>query len=149
MKDYFKKYFEYNRDVNIKFILFLEEIQLEENFPVTEMSHLLAAHRVWLSRVESEKIMINIWESVPVAEMKRVNEACFNKTINILENHELQLQVNYTNSKGEQFSNELSDVFYHLLNHSNYHRARVANYLRTIGFTPPNSDYIFYVRENN
>lgn len=149
MKNYFKKYFEYNLYANNKFILYLEEIQLEENFPVTEMSHLLAAHRVWLSRAEHEKIRVNLWEPVSIAEMKRINVVCFNKTINILELSELNRPITYVNSKGESFSSELSDIFYHLLNHSNYHRARVANYLRTIGFTPPNSDYIFYVRENN
>jgi len=148
MQQYFRKYFEYNLFVNNKFILYLEGIHPEDEFPVLEISHLLAAHRIWLSRVESEKIRVNLWEPVPISEMKRMNEACFAKTLNILESSELNRQIIYTNSRGEHFSSELSDIFYHLLNHSNYHRARVANYLRSIGLTPPNSDFIFYVREN-
>jgi uncharacterized damage-inducible protein DinB len=55
-------------------------------------------------------------------------------------------QIRYTNSKGEDWSNTVSDVLTHVALHSSYHRGQIASLLGRAGEAAAYSDYIECVR---
>ena len=84
-------------------------------------------------------------------------EECFvlsievtSKWINLLEgknNEFLEKRLKYKNSKGEEFDNSLRDIVTHIINHSTYHRAQIAQLVKRAGGIPAVTDYIVYQRE--
>ena len=58
----------------------------------------------------------------------------------------LNEKVDYSNSKGVVFSNDVVDILQHLIIHGQHHRAQIALLLRQNGIEPPTTDYIFYIR---
>lgn len=147
MNERYLKFFEYNFEMNSRFIKLFESVEIPGEFHLVEMSHLLKANKLWLERIEGKVITADFWSIISNTEMKKLNEELYHLTLDIIKKYNLSEQVNYSNSKGKKFNNSVEDIFFHLINHSNYHRARVAKYLRELDIIPPNSDYIFYIRE--
>jgi uncharacterized damage-inducible protein DinB len=49
--------------------------------------------------------------------------------------------------KGEKFANTIKDIIVHVINHSKYHRAQIAQLISLSGGEPAKTDYIVYQRE--
>jgi uncharacterized damage-inducible protein DinB len=49
--------------------------------------------------------------------------------------------------KGEKFANTIKDIVVHVINHSTYHRAQIAQLVKQSGGEPAKTDYIVYQRE--
>ncbi|MCF8317339.1 MAG: hypothetical protein K9I02_01220 [Haliscomenobacter sp.] len=58
----------------------------------------------------------------------------------------MKLIINYSNSKGQLFSNSIQDMLFHIINHSTYHRGQVATEFKRQGLEPLVTDYIFFKR---
>jgi uncharacterized damage-inducible protein DinB len=56
-------------------------------------------------------------------------------------------KINYTNSKGEPWSNTVQDILTHVLLHSAYHRGQIASQVRAGGEQPAYTDFIHAVRQ--
>jgi uncharacterized damage-inducible protein DinB len=54
--------------------------------------------------------------------------------------------VEYENSEGRTFANDVKDILFHVVNHSTHHRGQIMMDLRASGITPEPLDYIFYKR---
>ena len=52
----------------------------------------------------------------------------------------------YKTTKGQAFENKTSDILFHIINHSTYHRGQIAADFRQTGTEPLSTDYIFYKR---
>jgi uncharacterized damage-inducible protein DinB len=72
----------------------------------------------------------------------------FHRSLHLLDTIALESTVNYSNSKGAHFQNSVRDVFYHIINHSSYHRAQIATLFKQGGLEPINTDYIFFKRNS-
>lgn len=138
--------FEYNFWANDQFITRLKD-QPELPEEVTRLfSHILAAHRIWISRIANKPDAPGVWDEIPAEEWEKLNIALYNDTTDVLKSVELDKSITYKNSKGSLYENSVEDLLYHLINHSTHHRSQVALLMRKNEILPPASDYIFYLR---
>lgn len=149
MKDYFKDLFQYNHHANRQLIA----LMLDHSSQISErshqlISHLLNAHQIWNSRILNSPAF-EVWQLNDPNILTDLNTQNYENTLTIIEDFTLEEHVDYSNSKGEKFSNKISDVLFHVVNHSTYHRAQIASDLRQTGIEPINTDYIFYKRSHS
>jgi uncharacterized damage-inducible protein DinB len=55
--------------------------------------------------------------------------------------------IEYRNTKGEEWSSRVEDILTHVLMHSAYHRGQIALEMRTAGAEPASTDFIHAVRQ--
>ncbi|MBL7865765.1 MAG: damage-inducible protein DinB, partial [Cyclobacteriaceae bacterium] len=55
--------------------------------------------------------------------------------------------VQYTNTKGQSFSNTVRDILFHVANHTTHHRGQIISDFRQSGIQPLVTDFIFYIRD--
>ncbi|MEH0157058.1 DinB family protein [Limibacter armeniacum] len=148
MNTLLKDLFNYNDEANKRFIKSIEEEEVIHPDIVRLMSHIFNAHEVWVARIEGHSPTFGVWQLHSIHDFARINEHNYTNTQRILSQEGVLEQViRYENSKGEVFENLARDILMHVINHSTYHRAQVASMLKKEGIMPPNSDYIFYKRE--
>ncbi|TXF74946.1 DinB family protein [Chryseobacterium sp.] len=148
MKDYFKEIFEYNLHANRQLIA----LMLQHWPDISErsqqlISHLLNAHQIWNGRILNAPTF-EVWQLNDQNILSDLNTQNYENTLKIIEEFPLEENVDYSNSKGEKFSNKIRDLLFHVVNHSTYHRAQIAADLRQNGIEPINTDYIFYKRNH-
>lgn len=113
------------------------------------LSHIVAAEHLWLNRVLQNNIYISPWKIYSLQECVDESVKLTKKWINLLESCDeakLRERIEYINSKGEKFSNNIKDIAIHIVNHSSYHRGQIAQVLKQRGGTPVLTDYIHYQR---
>ncbi|PWJ41827.1 DinB family protein [Sediminitomix flava] len=148
MQFHFQELLDFDLYANEKFFDILGAIK-EERIPraaIRQVSHLLNAHSAWNSRILKKASLYGIWEIHERDNFREIGEDNFTLTRQIIEELPLNMSIRYENSKGEPFTNSLSDILFHIFHHSNYHRAQTANILRDNGVSPPETNYIFYKR---
>ncbi|HCY76803.1 MAG TPA: hypothetical protein DHV28_12855 [Ignavibacteriales bacterium] len=114
------------------------------------LSHIISSQYVWLSRITGEKNEMVVWDNFTIEECFTLSVEATSKWINLLEeknNEFLEKRFKYKNTKGDEFENSLKDIITHVLNHSTYHRAQIAQIIRLSGGIPVSTDYIVYQRE--
>lgn len=145
MKDFFIDKFEYDFRSNQKWaeVLMKHEDDLSD-FIRKSMSHIINVHHIWISRILDQKAESHSWDVLPVRYWDRLMHDNLQQTINYLEHVEQSEKINYHSEEGVQLSKSSIDILYHILNHSNYHRAQIAMELRKLGIAPPNFNFIAY-----
>jgi uncharacterized damage-inducible protein DinB len=88
-----------------------------------------------------------VWQLHNSEDLKNIDRENYLKTLEILEQYEIDQKVTYTNLKGQTFSNSIRDILFHVINHSTYHRGQIASELKQCGIDPIVSDFIFYSRK--
>ena len=108
-------------------------------------AHLFKAQIIWYNRVQGINEEIEIWGSYTLEDCASL----LNDSHTMLEGVAAKAEevCEYQNSKGLQFTNKVSDIFEQLIIHGQHHRAQIFMILRKAGYTPPTTDYIFYVRQ--
>lgn len=149
MRTYFINLFNYDLYANN---LILETIGKANNpeKPVQLMAHLLAAQQIWYHRCAGlPAIGIALWPDWKGDVFKQLindNHQLWIDFLNKIDDTAFEKQIDYQNSKGDTFSNKLSDILAHLINHSTHHRAQAGQYLKLAGIDLPNTDYIAFLR---
>jgi uncharacterized damage-inducible protein DinB len=148
MKSFLKDIAEYNHHSNDKLIHAFKSngARISEKSELL-FSHILNAHHIWNARILSEAPLAMPWDALNSKLFKDVNDANYKRTLLIIDQTDLEKMINYHNTKGEVFSNKVVDILYHVLNHSNYHRAQIATDMKHCGLDPLVTDYIFHKRE--
>lgn len=60
----------------------------------------------------------------------------------------LEQVITYRNTKGNEYSNVVEDILFHLVNHATFHRGQLITILRELGLDKfPPQDLIAYLRE--
>ncbi|WP_134090369.1 DinB family protein [Olivibacter sp. XZL3] len=142
----------YDKFSNLKLI---ELLKPEERFDesIGLMSHLLVAQQIWLKRCKGEPTVGgSLWPRWRLPDLHNtvlMNYEAWMLFLSSVEESDFMKPVTYQNSKGLSFTNSLEDVLTHLINHGTHHRAQIGQQLKAIGLTLPNTDYIFYVREES
>lgn len=111
------------------------------------ISHLLSSHQIWLARISGRDQMRSIWENVDVDSWEGINIELYHESSDLVKSFSLGKSISYKNSHGNTYRNSLEEILCHVLNHSTHHRAQVALLMRQNDILPPQSDYIFYLRE--
>ena len=147
MKEFFKELFAYGHHSNQK--LWVSMAENWEKVPEKSIqlyNHILNAHQIWNNRIDRKNGLFGVWESRPIAGEKDIDQQNYTDTLTILDTHELDSIIRYTNSSGKAFTNSVRDILFHLINHSTYHRGQIASDFRQHGLEPLVSDYITFKR---
>lgn len=146
MKSYLRDLFRYNHNANTLLINSFDNTANEGSIKL--FCHILNTQANWMARINSQPNAYNFWQIHSLQDLSNINNNTHAQTMGLLEEGEsdLQMLINYKNSKGEAFTNTIRDILIHLLNHSTYHRGQVAIALRQSGIQPPITDYIAFKR---
>lgn len=109
-------------------------------------SHTLNAHHVWNHRILGSAPLLSVWQILEIQYLKKINHENFEMTKELLQKNNLKAAIEYTNSKGQSFTNSTEAIFFHVINHSTYHRGQLVSQLKAEGLEPIITDYIFYKR---
>ncbi|WP_188051464.1 DinB family protein [Flavobacterium sp. GP15] len=147
MKEEFKELFEYNYHFNEKLIKIISENTQSVSAKIFKLlNHLINAQQIWNARIKNEK-EFEVWQINNWNIIENINKENYSKTLNIINEIDIDNIIEYTNSKEIKFSNKIKDILFHIINHSTYHRAQIATELKICGIEPINTDYIFYKRK--
>lgn len=113
-------------------------------------SHVIITQILWLNRIKKEPYEFkDFWQLLNVEDMDLLCQKSTNDWLKFIREQSgngLLKNYSYTNSKGIQYTNTLSQIATHVINHSTYHRAQVASLLRSENINPPLTDYIAFFR---
>ncbi len=117
---------------------------------VNWMAHIIAAEALWLARIEKSPAPMAVWPKIRPEELSAQAESVHKSWQEFLEKANdaaLNSTCDYVNSKGESFSNSVTDILMHVVMHSMYHRGQIAADMRANGVEPVYTDFIHAVRQ--
>lgn len=116
------------------------------------ISHVLAAERVWLRRLETgDSSGLQIWPELSTDECAKLlarNVEAFRRHLRSGPEAGLDREVAYRNSAGRHFRTPAREVLLHVALHGSHHRGQITMTLRDEGREPVNVDFITFVREH-
>jgi len=146
MKEKLLDLFEYTYHFNKEMITVItDHIEKVDTKTISLINHTLNAQQIWNSRILGEN-SFEVWQINPFENLNGINQQNFRKSIEIVENFEIDQKVQYKNSKGTKFENTVFDMLFQAINHSTYHRGQINSLLKQNGINPVLTDYIFYKR---
>lgn len=149
MNEFLQDLFDYNFSINKKLIFKCQKDENKINPNTIKLfSHILNAHEIWNARIEQRDAQYGVWDIHVLPAWEEINRNVYQNSTRILENYELNLTIEYVNTIGEAYKNQTFEMLYHIVNHSNYHRAQIAKEFVKAGLEPLISDYIFYKRRS-
>jgi len=147
MQTFFKELFEYSHHFNQKLgTVIIEKQESISKNTLKLYNHIINAHHFWNHRIEAKKTDLGVWDLQSMEACLAQDKINFEHSIRILDQFELTKNISYTNTKGLTFNNSIQDGLFHVVNHSNYHRAQIATDMKKNDIEPITSDYIFYKR---
>jgi uncharacterized damage-inducible protein DinB len=112
------------------------------------MSHILAAERLWLERLEHKPQSLPVWPQLDLEGCEAEASELGRLWVRYLEQaDDLSETIAYKNSKGELWNSTILEVLTHVVMHSAYHRGQIASHMRASGETPAFTDFIHAVRQ--
>jgi len=114
------------------------------------LSHIITAQKIWLNRILKRDIIIDPWQQITSDEWIEQNTTVTSEWINLIEGFQekdFDARVEYKNTAGGKYTNTVKDIITHVINHSTYHRAQIAQLIRQSGSEPAKTDYIVYQRQ--
>jgi len=118
---------------------------------ISTWSHLVSAKRMWLQRVLGEShTPLALWNIITVAETAVLLPALDKRWaafVADLDEDDLDAPVQFVGGTGEQRSDRLIDILFHVLSHGTYHRGQIAVGLKANGIEAPLTDHIVFARE--
>jgi uncharacterized damage-inducible protein DinB len=154
--------YDYNRWANHRFldateILTDEEFtrDLRSSFPSIQetLEHILQAEWIWLERWRGvSPTGVPGWDTSthPALRAQWLSiEEGQQAFVQTLTDERLESVVDYRNLASQSFSQPLSQLMRHVVNHSTYHRGQVATMLRQLAKPVPVSDLVAFYREQD
>ncbi len=147
LTSFFSEMLDYNYEVNHLFIqrMIQNQDKLSEK-SIELFSHIFNAHHIWNTRMRRVKSEFEVWQNHSIEKWEELNETNYKETHKILEGFPLEEIVMYTNTQGHQYENKMKDIIFHIMNHTNYHRAQIVTELKKNKIEPLSSDYISFKR---
>ena len=147
MKPFYKEIFYYNFHTNQKLIdVFIEHSDKISEKSIKLLNHILNAQRIWNNRVSEKEGSFGVWQIHPLEELEKINSVNYKRSCEIIDELDLAMIINYTNTKGVAYKNTVKDILFHVINHSTYHRGQIAADFVQSGIEPLYTDYIAYKR---
>ncbi len=148
MKNLLKEFISYQHHYNKLILDHCDKHQTELTERCLELlNHSIAAQVIWNKRIRNNpNFESDLWTNRDLAIMRKREEAHHQETLNILNEKSLTQVINYSNSKGEIFSNTIEEILFHAMNHYTYHRGQITLEFRKVGIDAIPSDYILYKR---
>jgi uncharacterized damage-inducible protein DinB len=153
MKENFLRLFRHADWANRRVLALLQSVNDPPEKARRLFAHVLAAERVWLTRLRGEdSTALEIWPELALekcAALLEKNATDYRNYFEALPEASLNDVITYRNSKGIQFRTQVMDVCTHVSVHGSYHRGQIAQTMRNAGFEPVNTDFITFVREGD
>ncbi|WP_420603307.1 DinB family protein [Flagellimonas sp.] len=147
MKGFLHQLFDYNFYCNKKLI---EQCTAMEEVPekcIKLFSHVLNAHHIWNHRITGKPYEYGVWQEHVIENWGEIHYENQRTSFEIITNaDDFTKRIDYENSQGRTFANELKDILFHIVNHSTHHRGQIQMDYRINGIEPEPLDYIFYKR---
>lgn len=147
ISEHYSLWFQYDFDANMRVLNTLQNhLGHLPDDALKLFSHIIASHNIWNSRINGQQRIYDVWERVPITDMEEAlkkNFADSEAIVQEMQNHE---PVNYKNLKGDPYTNDISDIYFHVLSHNHYHRGQIARNLRENDIDPPDTNYIVFRR---
>ncbi|MCC6546025.1 DinB family protein [Candidatus Sumerlaeota bacterium] len=115
-------------------------------------AHIHQAQRIWLGRIlgndSTQKFdrfpSLTLTEAIALRD--DITKELHAYIATLCQEADLARVVRFNDLSGNPQADRLADILDQLFVHGAYHRAQIATLLRQAGITPPNTDYIAYVR---
>jgi uncharacterized damage-inducible protein DinB len=124
---------------------------LEANMPmpVAEklFSHVLNAQHIWTKRVFKEEIEYDRFQIHSIGDFENIHLRNLEAMLQVLHTKDLDELIVYTTSAAGSFVTSVSDILFHVVNHSTYHRGQIVSQFRLNNITPPITDYVMLKRD--
>ncbi|MEM9646855.1 MAG: DinB family protein [Bacteroidota bacterium] len=147
MKGFLHQLFDYNFYCNKKLI---EQCTALDEVPEKcskLFSHILNAHHTWNHRILDKSAEFEVWQVHDIGRWEDIHYENQRTSFEIVTNtDDFNKRIEYQNSKGRTYANDLKDILFHVINHSTHHRGHILAEFRASGITPDALDYIFYKR---
>jgi len=127
--------------------------ETKNSFPTISktFSHVLSVDYLWFKRLQG--IEKPEWKEFDVSTVALTKQA-FSELhqemevfLSSLSEEDWKATINFTNIKGDPFSNIREDMFFTFVNHSSYHRGQVTSFLRQFDLSGIPIDYIYFAKE--
>jgi len=148
--DYLRKEFAYDAWANREVLAAIRAAGPENRRSLQLMAHIFAAERVWLERLRQVPQSMPVWPEEDLARCEAEAEKLsqdWREYLELATAGDVSQSISYKNSKGESWTSAIIDVLTHVVMHSAYHRGQIASHMRSIGQTPPYTDFIHGVRQ--
>lgn len=148
MKKHFITLFEYEKWANANILDALSQLKEADEKVLDIMAHILLVQMVWYSRINNLPDP-PVWAKKSLSQCKElytVNTKILIPYIAQLTDETLKKEVEYKNTKGNKYSNTVSQILTHLFNHSTYHRGQIVEQLKGKLPQMPVTDYIAFLR---
>jgi uncharacterized damage-inducible protein DinB len=112
-------------------------------------AHIASVEHLWYSRIRKEPAQHAVWPELSVDAARRLaarHADLFEQLVRDPDDGVLSRVVDYRNSAGHDFTNQVSDIVAHTALHGSHHRGQIAQRLRSLGRDPPHVDYIEFIR---
>ena len=147
MKSFITNFFEYNHYSNLQMISMIENTPSSySDRAKTLMGHTFIAQNIWNQRILGNSPKLGVWDVFTIHELRKLNDEYHETSIHILTTTPLETTINYKDSTGALFSNSLTTILFHIVNHSTYHRGQLLTELKSNGAQPISTDYIAFRR---
>ena len=147
MKGFFQQLFDYNYYCNKKMI---DQCSGPDKVPdncIRLFSHILNAHHIWNQRMLGISAQFGVWDLHELRKWEDIHYENQRTSFEIVSNTDtFEKRVEYANSEGINFSSEVKDILFHIINHSTHHRGQIMMEFRNSGIDPEPLDYIHYKR---
>lgn len=146
----FQRLFQYDDWANRETLRSLEAIINPSVRSLKFMAHIVAAESLWHARLRQLPQPMAVWPKLDLndaASQLLQLKSLWHKYLSELNANRLNDSVEYTNTKGERYSNSIADILTHVVMHSGYHRGQIAAEVRTNGGEPAYTDFIHAVRQ--
>lgn len=150
MKTYFIKLFNYDRFANDLILQAIIEAN-EPQKPVQLLSHLLTTEMVWLRRCKGlPNVINNTWPNFTAAHCAELISEYHEAWVGYLKelpDIDFNRVISYQSLTGDDFEDQLSNIFTQVINHGTHTRAQAGQQLKFAGVQSlPLTDYIYYLR---
>lgn len=148
VSEYLRRQFVYDGWANREVLKAIQSAGGEKKRSLQLMSHILAAERVWLERLQQAPQSVPVWPEADLARCEAEAAELERQWLEYLNGiTDFSRPVAYKNTKGEHWSSTIGDVLTHVVMHSAYHRGQIASHMRQQGHTPAYTDFIHGVRQ--
>ena len=146
----FRRLFRYDDWANREVVARLAESDEPPSRAVRLLAHILAAEHLWLARLEQQTQQLPVWPDFTLSQCERHARRLAGLWTNYCEpqtDESIASKVDYTNTRGEPWSNSVAEILTHVVMHSSYHRGQIATLIRSAHLEPPYTDFIHATRQ--
>ena len=151
MKDHYKKIFLYEKWANLQVADALLSIPDIPEKPLSLLSHIINAQKIWLGRIKNENPNTQVWQIYDRTEIKdKINHSSSGllEFIESISGNDIKKMISYKNTRGDKFTTAIEDMLIHLTHHSAYHRGQIVLLIKDMIPVLPGTDYIIFERTN-